>query len=441
MLTAFIQNIESKKLFSKTNKLLVGVSGGKDSMVLSHLLTDAGYNYSVAHCNFCLRSEEADREEEFVKTFFQKKKIEVFTIRFNTTEYAEINKCSIQMAARNLRYNWFLDLKEKHHFDYVLTAHHLNDSIETFFINLMRGSGINGLKGIPEKTEDIVRPLLFAGSEQLKKYQIENNIPFKEDSSNQEANYLRNKLRHQLIPLLKEINPSFEDVFRKELIYIKQANDLVESLISQELQAICEIKNGLTKISILKIKKSNYPELLIHQVLKPFSFDSSTEQQLLASMKTKHSGKQFTSTTHICLIDRDFLIVQPIQKNHIEKEYYIIENTDTIRDPISLSFETYSEQKIITEKNYACFDADKINFPLTLRKWNKGDAFHPLGMKGTKKLSDYFINQKYSIFQKQEQWLLTSNNEIIWIVGKQMDERFKVSEKTKKTLVVKLIHD
>jgi len=286
-----------------------------------------------------------------------------------------------------------------------------------------------------------VRPLLFAGSEQLKKYQIENNIPFKEDSSNQEANYLRNKLRHQLIPLLKEINPSFEDVFRKELIYIKQANDLVESLISQELQAICEIKNGLTKISILKIKKSNYPELLIHQVLKPFSFDSSTEQQLLESMKTKHSGKQFTSTTHICLIDRDFLIVQPIQKNHIEKEYYIIENTDTIRDPISLSFETYSEQKIITEKNYACFDADKINFPLTLRKWNKGDAFHPLGMKGTKKLSDYFINQKYSIFQKQEQWLLTSNNEIIWIVGKQMDERFKVSEKTKKTLVVKLIHD
>lgn len=440
MLSAFIQNIESKQLFLKSDWLLLGVSGGKDSMVLAHLLTAAGYNYSVAHCNFSLRAQEADAEEKFVEAYFHKKNIPVYTKRFNTSEYAKANNCSIQMAARELRYNWFLQLKNELNFNYIVTAHHLNDNIETFFINLMRGSGINGLKGIPEKTENIVRPLLFASSEQLKEYQQANDIPFKEDSSNQEVKYLRNKLRHQLVPLLKEINPSFEDTFRKELNYIKQANDLVQSVISQELQGICSVENNLTKIKIEAVLKSNHTDLLIHYALKPFAFDSSSEQQLLESLRRKHSGKQFNSSTHTCIIDREFLIIRPVINSNEKSFYRIDENINKIEHPVSLTLDIYAEQKIISDKDFACIDADKIKFPLTLRKWQEGDYFHPLGMQGSKKLSDYFTNQKYTVFQKQEQWLLTSNNEIIWIVGKRMDERFKVTEKTEKTLIIKLIH-
>lgn len=438
MLSLFIKNIESKQLFTKNHKLLLGVSGGKDSMVLADLLLKAGYNFSVAHCNFCLRKDEADLEEAFVVSYFKEKNISVFSTRFNTTEYANENKLSIQMAARELRYNWFKKLKTEHQFDYIVTAHHLNDNIETFFINVLRGAGINGLKGIPEKTETVVRPLLFASSEQIKEYITSNNIQYKEDSSNSEVKYLRNKLRHELVPLLKEINPKLEETFSKEFNYFKEANNLIEETIAKEIENISSSANNEVSYEIKKVLNSNHIGLLLHYILKQYSFDSSIELQVLDAIKAGQSGKLFLSKTHTCLLDRDAIIIKENKTNSANQSFTIEKNTDFISEPINLHFEIVEEAKIIIDDDLICLDFEKLTFPLQLRKWQEGDSFQPLGMTGTKKLSDFFINQKYTLFQKEEQWLLTSNNEIVWIIGKRIDDRFKVTETTKKTLILKL---
>jgi len=438
VLSLFIKNIESKQLFTKNHKLLLGVSGGKDSMVLADLLLKAGYNFSVAHCNFCLRKDEADLEEAFVVSYFKEKNISVFSTRFNTTEYANENKLSIQMAARELRYNWFKKLKTEHQFDYIVTAHHLNDNIETFFINVLRGAGINGLKGIPEKTETVVRPLLFASSEQIKEYITSNNIQYKEDSSNSEVKYLRNKLRHELVPLLKEINPKLEETFSKEFNYFKEANNLIEETIAKEIENISSSANNEVSYEIKKVLNSNHIGLLLHYILKQYSFDSSIELQVLDAIKAGQSGKLFLSKTHTCLLDRDAIIIKENKTNSANQSFTIEKNTDFISEPINLHFEIVEEAKIIIDDDLICLDFEKLTFPLQLRKWQEGDSFQPLGMTGTKKLSDFFINQKYTLFQKEEQWLLTSNNEIVWIIGKRIDDRFKVTETTKKTLILKL---
>jgi len=438
VLSLFIKHIESKQLFTKNHKLLLGVSGGKDSMVLADLLLKAGYNFSVAHCNFCLRKDEADLEEAFVVSYFKEKNISIFSTRFNTVEYANENKLSIQMAARELRYNWFKQLKTENKIDFIVTAHHLNDNIETFFINVLRGAGINGLKGIPEKTETVVRPLLFASSEQIKEYITSNNIQYKEDSSNSEVKYLRNKLRHELVPLLKEINPKLEETFSKEFNYFKEANNLIEETIAKEIENISSSANNEVSYEIKKVLNSNHIGLLLHYILKQYSFDSSIEAQVLEAIKTGQSGKLFLSKTHTCLLDRDVIIIKGNNNSSTTQSYTIEKHTSSISEPINLHFEMVEEAKIIIDDDLICLDFEKLRFPLKLRKWEEGDSFQPLGMKGTKKLSDFFVNQKYTLFQKEEQWLLTSNNEIVWIVGKRIDDRFKVTETTKQTLILKL---
>lgn len=438
MLSAFIKNIESKQLFTKNHKLLLGVSGGKDSMALADLLLKAGYNFSVAHCNFCLRKEEADLEEAFVTSYFKEKNIFVFSTRFNTTKFANENKLSIQMAARELRYNWFKQLKTENQFNYIVTAHHLNDNIETFFINVLRGAGINGLKGIPEKTETVVRPLLFASSEQIKEYITTNKLQYKEDSSNSEVKYLRNKLRHELVPLLKEINPKLEETFNKEFNYFREANSLIEETITKEIESISSNTNNEISYEIKKVLNSNHIGLLLHYILKQYSFDSSIEVQVLEAIKAGQSGKLFLSKTHTCLLDREAIIIKENNTTNTPPLYIIEKHTSSISQPINLRFEIIEEAKIIIADDLICLDFEKLQFPLQLRKWQDGDSFQPLGMNGTKKLSDFFVNQKYTLFQKEEQWLLTSNNEIVWIIGKRIDDRFKVTETTKQTLIVKL---
>lgn len=437
MLSSFIKNIESKQLFTKNHKLLLGVSGGKDSMVLADLLMQAGYNFSIAHCNFCLRKHEADIEEAFVVSYFKEKNIEVFSTRFNTADYAETKKLSIQMAARELRYKWFHQLKTEHQFDYIVTAHHLNDNIETFFINVLRGTGINGLKGIPEKTDNVVRPLLFAGSEQIKEYIKSNKIQYKEDSSNSEGKYLRNKLRHELVPMLKEINPKLEETFSKEFNYFKEANNLIEETITKEIESISSNANNEISYEVKKVLNSNHIGLLLHYILKQYAFDSSIELQVLEAIKSGQPGKLFISKTHTCLVDRESIIVKLNNNPSILQSYIIEKDTSSISDPINLNLKIVEEAKIIVEDNLVCLDFEKLSFPLQIRKWQGGDSFHPLGMQGRKKLSDFFVNQKYTLFQKEQQWLLTSSNQIVWIIGKRIDDRFKVTETTKQTLILK----
>ncbi len=436
MKLSFLKNIEKKKLFTKADKLLLGLSGGKDSMALAHLLLDCGYKFSIAHCNFNLRGEEANADELFVKEYFQKKGVEVFTIRFQTKQYAESNNCSIQMAARELRYKWFIELLEKEKFDFVLTAHHANDNVETFFINLLRGSGLNGLKGIPEKTESVVRPLLYATQEEINQYITKHVIPFREDSSNSEEKYLRNKLRKQVVPLLKEINPSLEETMSREMLILKQSHSLLSEAIEKKLKYSVSTNNGVTKINLKELYASPYRELLIHEAIKQYGFTTDIVLQINESINTIQPGKKFYTRSHVLLIDRDNLIIQALDEKSETASFEIPAEIEAIKFPIHLVFKKEEAEVILKGSNIACIDVDKLKFPLSLTRWQEGDVFCPLGMKGSKKVSDFFIGQKLSIFEKQEQWILRSANEIVWLVGLRMDDRYKVNENTKQTLII-----
>jgi tRNA(Ile)-lysidine synthase len=430
---AFLQNTERKKLFAKTDHLLLGVSGGRDSMALAHLLRECGFRFTVAHCNFGLRGEMSDGDEAFVKDYFEMRDIKVISIRFQTEAYAIANDCSIQMAARELRYKWFRQLLEEHSFTHMLTAHHFNDTIETFFINLLRGTGLNGLKGIPERSGDLVRPLLFATREQIDAYIEDRNLPYREDNSNAEEKYLRNKLRHQLIPLLKEINPSLEETMRGELNVLRQSYSLLSEAMAGKLEQ-CVVKNGeQLEIVLHTILHLDYRELLLHEALQPFGFNGGVVSQLNESLHDLQPGKQFHSPTHIALLDRDRILVQPLVKTE-EANYEI--NGAGIEHPIRLQIRQQKGSVVLDSSRIACLDAGKVKFPLQLTRWKEGDSFRPLGMKGSKKLSDFFVAQKMSLFEKQEQWILRNGTEIVWVLGRRVDERYRVNDDTEQTLIL-----
>ncbi|HEY1040297.1 MAG TPA: tRNA lysidine(34) synthetase TilS [Bacteroidia bacterium] len=436
MIESFKKNIAKKILFAKTDKLLLGVSGGKDSMALAHLLINSGYNFVVAHCNFQLRGEEADKDEQFVREFFEVKGLKVLTMKFQTKQYAEQNKCSIQMAARELRYNWFNELKENETCNFIVTAHHANDNIETFFINLLRGSGLNGLKGIPEKTTEVVRPLLYATREEIDEYIKQEHIPFREDSSNTEEKYLRNKIRKQIIPVLKEINPSLEQTMNAEMQILKQSHDLLSEVIAENLANFVIESEHETRIELKDIILLSYRNLLIYEAIRKFGFAMESIEQISGSIDNKQPGKQFYSSSHCLVIDRGFLIVRPLETGTQPNQFELNEEVKELAFPLHLKLTKQDGRHINKSENTASLDLDKLHFPLILTKWREGDAFYPFGMKGSKKLSDFFVGQKMSMFDKQEQWILRSGSDIVWVVGRRTDERYKVDENTKTTLLI-----
>jgi tRNA(Ile)-lysidine synthase len=436
LLQKFQLHIKNKNWFNPSAKLLLAVSGGRDSMVLADLLEKSGINFSAAHCNFCLRGEEASRDEEFVINYFTNKEIKIFTKRFSTKTFATENNLSIQMAARELRYNWFNQLMNENRFDYLITAHHLNDAIETFFINLLRGTGINGLKGIPEKQGNIIRPLLFASSDEIIKYQTEQSLSYVEDSSNKETKYLRNKLRSQVIPLLKEINPNLENNFKKEFVFLSDTSNFVATKIQEDLSQISVYSGNQIKVKLADLINYKFLDLAIHHLLQQVEFSAELNSQLKSMILMRQSGKKIIGKNYTCLIDRTYLIFKKNEDLMDNAHFFIEENVLTIDYPISLKFIKHQGNIISKSANSASLDEAKIKFPLQLRKWKNGDVYYPIGMVGKKKLSDFFVNNKYTHFEKEEQWLLTSGNEIVWIVGKRIDRRFMVSDSTKNTLEI-----
>jgi tRNA(Ile)-lysidine synthase len=441
MTEAFNAYINKQQLFTKNNSLLVAVSGGKDSMALCVLLKDAGYNkFSVAHCNFTLRGKEADADEAFVKAYCEKNRTPCFHIKFNTNTYAKEKSISIQMAARELRYRWFNELMVEHGFDYLLTAHHANDNIETFFINLLRGSGINGLKAILPKQGKLIRPLLFATRAEIDAYVKENKITFREDSSNREDKYLRNYLRLHIIPAFKKLNPSFEQTLTDEIEVLQQTNLILTKEVEKQRKKLLTKDGDALKINIDKLNKTKASKLILFELIKDLGFNSSQSNDIYNSLQAQ-SGKTFVSNTHALIKDREFLIIKPKADDNTPSEFLIKKEDKEINHPIKLNI-TFLKGNInsIPKKDFtsnkAFIDADRITFPLTVNKWKQGDKFIPLGMKGFKKLSDFFTAEKASLFDKQNQWILRCNDDIIWLVGKRMDERFKVSTSTKNICVI-----
>lgn len=437
MIQKLLQHITNQLPFLKGKKLLITVSGGLDSVVLTQLFHSLHFNISLAHCNFNLRALESDKDEDFVKNIGKNLDIEVFSTSFNTNEFASKNKISTQIAARELRYNWFQELTEKHQFDYVLTAHHADDNLETFLINLSRGTGLEGLTGIPTVNKNIVRPFLIFSREEIEKYAKENTIAWREDQSNASTKYIRNKIRHQIIPILKEINPTLLNSFQKTTDNLKGSQQIVKDSIAQLKKKVISVdENGTTTLTISAIQKLSNSKAYLFELLKPYGF---TEWNDIRNLVSAQSGKQVFSKTHRLLKDRDLLLLSKLVLQKESLEISITKSTKEILNPIHITFENVSKIEQSGKKSIF-LDLEKLTFPLTLRKWEEGDYFYPIGMQGKKKLSKFFKDEKYSLLDKENTWLLCSENQIVWITGKRQDRRFTANTTSSHILKTQISH-
>ena len=433
MLTKFQHHIEQNFPQLKDKKLLLAVSGGIDSMVLLDLFYKLRFDICVVHCNFQLRGKESDADELLVREICQEGYIPYFIESFDTLEFAKENKLSIQLAARKLRYDWFQELLSLG-FDYVLTAHHLDDNVETFLINFTRGTGLEGLTGIPAQNGNIIRPLLPFSREEIENYALENKIQWREDSSNASDKYFRNKLRHDIVPTLKELNTGFLDSFQNTLHHLQQSESLVNDASKLVFEKVVEEKENQLEIHLKPLLEFQNYKAYLYQWLKNYGFSAWND---IYDLVEAQSGKQVFSETHILLKDREKLILS--ERNEINKsEVFIIESIESkVNIPLKLRF-CKAVNIFETVSNCIFVDESKIKFPLTIRKWQEGDYFYPSGMNGKKKLSKYFKDEKYSLLDKKNQWLLCSEDQIIWVIGKRADNRFINRETTQNSIKIVL---
>lgn len=444
MQKAFLLNVQKEKLFNFSDKILLTVSGGIDSVVMCELFHRNKLNFGIAHCNFQLRANESDSDALFVEELSSKYNVPFHSIVFDTTAFAKKNKLSIQVAARQLRYEWFEKIREEFKYHYIATAHHRDDSIETFFINLIRGTGISGLHGILAKQGNIIRPMLFTGKEEIEAFAKKNKINHREDSSNASNKYVRNKIRHHVIPVLKEINPKLENAINTDIRHLQNVELIYKNEIERQRSLIVKTKKNSIVISIELLKELNPHEVYLYEFLKPYDFNSATVDNIV-EMLDGESGKQFFSSTHRLIKDRELLILEKVTetgKAANESFKITIDQAEFITNDFQLKLSKGLNQKdfIVNRSSlFACLDFEKLEFPLIVRRWRQGDAFYPLGMKGKKKLSDFFIDKKLSISQKENTWLLISKSRIAWVIGQRIDDRFKVTEKTKKNYFAELV--
>ncbi|MCA0933010.1 tRNA lysidine(34) synthetase TilS [Lutimonas saemankumensis] len=442
MIEKFHIHLKQKFPEIENSKILLAVSGGIDSMVLLHLMKSVQADFSVAHCNFGLRNQESDLDERLVQQQTESSGIRFFAKKFDTLGYATKNKLSIQVAARELRYNWFRKLMDQKGYQFLLTAHHADDNLETFLINLSRGTGIAGLSGIPEKRNNILRPLLVFSKEEISQYARKNNISWREDHTNEETKYLRNKIRKEIVPLLKELNPSFLNNFAKTQANLQGSGSILEKHLNsiREKVIVREEDSGrILYFSLEVLKELSRNTVYLFELFYPFGFNNYKD---LISLLSAQPGKQIFSDSHRLLRDRTTLILAP--KSSTENSICIRVAEDQTKldsDDLHLTFTTLDSEEFSlsdtgSKKLKGFFDKDLLTFPLHVRKWEKGDYFYPLGMKGKKKLSKFFKDEKYSLLEKENIWLLCSGSDIVWIIGKRMDDRFRVTDRTKKILKV-----
>lgn len=417
------QYIDNERLFPINARIIVALSGGADSVALLRILHTLGYDCEAAHCNFHLRGTESDRDEMFVRKLCKTMKTPLHTIDFATEQYAIEKKISIEMAARELRYQWFAEIKEKTKADVIAVAHHQDDSVETVLLNLIRGTGINGLLGIRPKNGDIVRPLLCISRKEITDYLQNAGQEYMTDSTNLQDEYTRNKIRLNLLPLMQEINPLVKEHIIDTSNYLNDVNRIYNKGIEEGKQRVIEKGN----IRIVPLLKEPSPEALLFEILYPLGFNAAQTKNILTMLEGQ-TGKQFISKDGWRVVkNRELLLIDKKEKQENPPFCLIKEEKEYTKDFI-----------IPREKHIACFDTDKLIGEINLRKWQTGDIFIPFGMKGKKKVSDYLTDRKFSIIQKENQWVLCCGDKIIWIVGERTDNRFRIDEKTKKVTVFKM---
>lgn len=438
MVEKFLEYSKFNSLLTEANRIVVAVSGGIDSMVLAHLYLESGVKPAVAHCNFSLRGAESDSDEEFVRDFANRNGLVFHTIRFNTTDYASSNSISIQMAARDLRYNWFEEIRSKNGYEAVAVAHNLNDNAETFFINLIRGTGISGLTGMKARNENIIRPLLFATRDEIVTYASYHNIAYREDSSNAKVKYVRNKIRHNIIPVFKEINPDVLSSVTFTMEHLSGSAEIINNAVEDIRNNTFRVSNIGISVSIEKLKLLRPEKSYLFELFRPYGL-SPHQTGEISDLIRGNVGKMLYTHSHRIIRDRDDLII-----------------TNIIPEPVSATvFNSFKELKespvfssvIITDASSvkpeadpekAFIDADLITYPLTYRLWEQGDRFSPLGMKGIKKISDFLVDSKISRVAKERIMVLASGQSIIWVAGHRLDNNFRVTENTTSVLIISL---
>nr|WP_315142501.1 tRNA lysidine(34) synthetase TilS [uncultured Flavobacterium sp.] len=435
MLAKLQKHITHDFPFLEQKKLFLAVSGGLDSMVLVHLFQQLDFEIAILHCNFQLRGLESFGDQNFIQNYAQENNIPIFITQFDTTAFAKDYKLSTQVAARELRYSWFYEQLEANNFDYLLTAHHADDTIETFLINLTRGTGLEGLTGIPKQNDKVIRPLLCFTRQEIEDYAKENKIEWREDSSNASDKYLRNKIRHHLIPILKELNPNFMDSFQNTQNYLQDAQMLVEDASIMVYQQVAKQEEEAIFFDLNQLKKLPNYKSYLYQWLNEFGFTAWDD---IYDLVDSQSGKQVFSAEFRLLKDRDFLILSPLHIIDEEAEYNIDSSQNQINIPLNLSFSKVTDISI--GSNTTIFvDEDTLQFPLVLRHWKEGDSFQPFGMNGkSKKVSKLFKDEKLSLIDKENVWLLCSGTEIVWIIGMRQDDRFRITNTTKNLLKIQL---
>jgi tRNA(Ile)-lysidine synthase len=435
MLEKFQRYIESHHLINKGDRILVALSGGVDSMVLAELLRRCGYDITFAHCNFHLRGKESDGDEQFVREYAERVGVKLFVRQFDTLEYVETQKVSVEMAARELRYTWFNDVINASG-QLLALAHHADDQIETFFINLMRGSGIKGLKAMQPRNGLYIRPLLWASREEIKQFAIENGIQWREDSTNNDTIYLRNKIRHDLMPVFYSIKPEAREKILESVNHLASENQLYRGLLNEKLSQIETVNGVLHSISKCHFERSiaesrNPLKQLLFEWIRPFGFSFSQCESIISSLDGE-PGKEFYSTNYQLVIEKGTIDVFPIELTDNLLTPGLSYTKQPVRTTSALS------QLITDNPNIAQLDFDKLKFPLRVRHWWHGDRFHPLGLKGTKLVSDFFNDNGFTTFQKRNTQIITdAEGEIVWIVGHRIDDRFKITDKTKTIYEIK----
>ncbi len=431
----FIEFNTNKRLANVKKKVLLAVSGGIDSVVMCNLFHQAKFPFAIAHCNFQLRDKESDADAQFVKDLAKKYGVEFFVKKFDTKKYAEEKNISIQLAARELRYAWFEELRKEKEFNLLATAHHLNDNIETILFNLTKGTGVKGLRGIPVRNGNIIRPILFASREEIEQYQQEHKLEYREDSSNAEDKYTRNKIRHQIIPLLKEINPSLENTFAEKIELFTQLETMYEKQMKKSAAQLFLPRGNDIYIPILKLKKTQNASSILYEYLKHFDFNAAQVEDILAAVDAE-AGKQFLSSSSRIIRDRRFFILTKLADKDSSIQFINEEEKEVkFKDFLLVISPTKADTKITADKNSAFLDKAKLEFPLILRPWKAGDYFYPFGMKlKKKKLKKFFTDEKIPLNEKENVYVLESNKKIVWVVGYRIDERFKITAGTKEVL-------
>lgn len=412
----------------ENDKVLVGLSGGADSVALLSILKELGYCCFAAHCHFALRGEESDRDRNFAKQISAKLGVPFIEVKFDTLKYAADKKISVEMACRELRYEWFEAQRTALGCRYLAVAHHRDDSVETVLINLIRGTGISGLTGIAPLNGTVIRPILGLSREEVENYISQCNLNYVTDSTNKETIYVRNKIRNRILPLMKEINPSVYEAIEATSVHLSETELIYREALNKKIESIVEVRDEVAYIKIEKLTEQTAVRTILYEILKPYGFITSQLNDIIASFN-EESGKRFFSLTHRIIKDRNRLIVAPLGK----EDNYLIHYP--ANEMLRVEYMAVEDLPPFTrDKSCAYFDADKLPENLILRHWRMGDRFLPFGMKGTQKLSDYFTTHKFSLLQKEQIWLLVAGDEILWLVGERQSDKYRITPTTQRVV-------